>query len=110
MADEYVLDVTTETKNYKYTPETVEVTKYYLVVKADIPQENQKDPEKKEEAKKSAEKKTETTTKEEATKTVVAVSENPQTGDNVIKYMVTLLLSAGMLYFLAVTNLKRKLN
>ncbi len=88
MKDEYVLDVTTETKQYKYYPETIDKTLYKLVVKADIPEQKEKKQKKTKKVKKS---------------TVIA---NPQTGDSIISYIVTLTISMGSLA--GVSSYRRK--
>ena len=80
MKDEYALDVTTETKNYTYSKETIEKNWYYLVVNADIPKEETK--------------KTSTDKKVEA-KEKVSTNElaNPETSDGILKYFALILTS-----------------
>ncbi len=88
MKDEYVVDVTTETKHYKHYPKTIDKTLYKLVVKADIPEQKEKKQKKSKKIKKSA------------------VISNPQTGDNIISYIGKLTVSIGILA--GVSSYRRK--
>ena len=105
LKDEYSLDVTTEVKNYKYTPEIIEKILYELTVKADIPLiipepipepiiEPEPLPEKE-------------ATKEENKEVVKSYS--PQTGDDndLMAPLAGMLASATALAGLAVTKRKR---